>query len=223
MSTQENLMRRMLEDMMADVAEFHEQVVHVATPPEPTLLTIERQNWSVNFLQEELDEFKQAHHDSNLPDAVDALVDLIYVAIGRLLEMGVPPTEAWDPVQRANMAKQRGKTHRGVDTDAAKPEGWLPPDHETLMKNLVLRSAVPPAMLEATAVLLQRGAAYNKGSVTRKDHFPLGMASIFTMLWIKIIRMRSDVEAGHVVNRDHLIDIINYANFGVNLLDGREL
>lgn len=225
-NTNTNLIRRMLEDMMDDVEEFHRRVVKVQTPAAPRLLSQERQTWSENFLQEELDEFRKAYAEGNLPDAVDALVDTVYVAIGRLLEMGVPPTEAWDPVQRANLAKERGRTHRGVDTDAAKPEGWMPPDHETLMKNLALRSCVSQSLLEATAIKMERGANYNKGTVRREDHFPLGITSTFDAMWLKIIRLRSDIEenpGAPVVNRDHPRDLINYADFMMCQIDKRPL
>lgn len=218
------LLAFILADMTADVAEFHREVVHVESPPTPRFLSPERHKWAVGFLQEELNEYKLAIETMDLPGAIDALVDLTYVAIGRLLEHGVPPSEAWDPVQRANMAKRLGQTHRGSDTDAAKPDGWMPPDHEALVKNLALRSAVCEVFLEATAVALQRGAAYNHaGGVRREDHFPFGMTSIFQMLHVKHMRMMADIQAGRTVDRDHLVDTINYARFGVDLLDGREM
>lgn len=217
------LLAFILTDMMSDVEGFHRAVVKVETPPTPRLLTPKRHEWAANFLNEELNEYCVAWNADDLPGAVDALVDLIYVAMGRLLEMGIPPSEAWDPVQRANMAKERGMTHRGSDTDAAKPEGWLPPDHESLIRNLTLRGAVSESLLEATAIRLERGAAYNKGSVRREDHFPLGTTSLFDAMWLKMIRMRSDVEAGHPINRDHPRDLINYADFMLCLMDGREM
>lgn len=226
MSTQDSLTRRMLEDMMNDVAVFHDRVVKCPAPPVPQLLTRERHEWAAKFLAEELGEYMDAYAAGSLPDAVDALVDLVYVAIGRLLEMGIPPSEAWDPVQRANMAKERGRTKRGVDTDATKPDGWMPPDHETLIRNLALRAAVSQNLLEATAVRLERGAAYNVGDVSREEHFCLGVISTFSVMWMKACRMRSDINADRndpKINRDHPRDIINYMDFMMSQIDGREL
>lgn len=219
----DSLLNIMLVKMSDDVEEFHRKVVHVDTPPTPRLLSDERQRWAENFLHEELQEFEDAHDKNSLEDAIDALVDLIYVALGRLLEMGVPPLEAFDPVHNANMAKVLGRTHRDSDTDAAKPEGWKPPDHAALVAQLMLRSKVSPALLEATAIVLERGADYNGGSVRREDHFPFGMRSIFQMMWVKVIRMRADIEMGREPKRDHLVDLINYSRFGVDFLDGREM
>ena len=218
------LLKFMLTGMMADVAEFHDKVVNLPVTSTPQLLNADRHKWAVNFLREEIAEYIDARSMSNLEDAVDALVELVYVAIGRLLEMGINPQEAWDVVHRANMVKQRGRSpHRDSEHDAMKPDGWQPPDLEPLIANMTLRAAVQPALLEATAIYLKRGIEYNKGTVRRDDHFPLGMASIFSLMWVKMIRIRSDVEAGHAVDRDHLLDLINYASFGVNFLDGRTL
>lgn len=218
------LLAIMLSNMMADVEEFHENVVGLKTAGPPRLLSLDRQNWAEKFLLEELDEFRSAYQADNLEDAVDALVDLVYVAVGRLLEMGVDPREAWDTVHRANMTKVRGKSpHRDSQDDAAKPADWRPPNHGPLIAAMALRASVRPALLEATAVMLERGAAYNGGSVKRDHHFPLGTTSIFDILWLKMIRMRADVESGRPIARDHLVDMINYAGFGVDILDGRPL
>lgn len=80
------------------------------------------------FLQEELDEFKKAAVTGNYHGLVDALVDLVYVAKGTAVSMGIPWEQAFDEVQRANMDKVPGTTKRGNIVDAAKPEGWKEPD-----------------------------------------------------------------------------------------------
>ena len=90
-----------------------------------------------NFLQEELNELKNAE---NAEDVVDALIDLCVVAIGTLDGFGVNSYEAWDEVLRANMSKQTGvKASRpnplGLP-DLIKPEGWVGPDHSGNHGNL---------------------------------------------------------------------------------------
>lgn len=90
-----------------------------------------------NFLQEELNELKNAE---SAEDVVDALIDLCVVAIGTLDGFGVNSYEAWDEVLRANMSKQTGiKASRpnplGLP-DLIKPEGWVGPDHSGNHGNL---------------------------------------------------------------------------------------
>jgi predicted HAD superfamily Cof-like phosphohydrolase len=84
----------------------------------------------INFLQEELDEMKNA---TNADDVVDALIDLCVVAIGTLDAYQVDSIEAWNRVLDANMAKEVGiKPSRpnplGLP-DLIKPEGWIAPTH----------------------------------------------------------------------------------------------
>lgn len=84
----------------------------------------------INFLQEELDEMKNA---KNADDVVDALIDLCVVAIGTLDAYEVNSLEAWDRVLEANMAKEVGiKPSRpnplGLP-DLIKPTGWVAPTH----------------------------------------------------------------------------------------------
>jgi len=84
----------------------------------------------IDFLQEELDEMKDA---DNGDDVVDALIDLCVVAIGTLDAYDVDAYEAWNRVHEKNMQKEVGvKPSRpnplGLP-DLIKPEGWTPPTH----------------------------------------------------------------------------------------------
>lgn len=85
----------------------------------------------LNFLQEELNEAKNA---VSAEDIVDAMIDLCVVAIGTLDAFDIDAQEAWNRVHSANMAKERGiKPGRpnplGLP-DLIKPEGWTAPSHE---------------------------------------------------------------------------------------------
>lgn len=91
----------------------------------PGFLTKRKRDERGRFMQEELKEFLDA---ATLEDQADALVDLVYVAKGTAVMMGLPWPQLWDDVQRANMAKMRGVTHRGNKVDVMKPPGWVPPD-----------------------------------------------------------------------------------------------
>jgi predicted HAD superfamily Cof-like phosphohydrolase len=84
----------------------------------------------IKFLQEELDEMKDAE---NADDVVDALIDLCIVAIGTLDAFNVNSIEAWDRVHAKNMEKEVGiKASRpnplGLP-DLIKPAGWTAPTH----------------------------------------------------------------------------------------------
>lgn len=54
------------------------------------------------------------------------LADLIYVAVGAALELGIPLGAVWAEVHTANMRKVGGG--RRGDGKVLKPEGWTPPD-----------------------------------------------------------------------------------------------
>jgi len=84
----------------------------------------------INFLQEELDEMKNA---KSADDIVDALIDLCVVAIGTLDAFDVNSDLSWSRVHEKNMQKEPGvKASRpnplGLP-DLIKPEGWTAPTH----------------------------------------------------------------------------------------------
>ncbi len=86
------------------------------------------------FLAEELAEFDVAVETDDVVGALDALIDLVYVALGTadLCGMSGVWEAAWDEVQRANLAKRRvasaAESGRGSTYDVVKPPGWRPPD-----------------------------------------------------------------------------------------------
>ena len=93
-------------------------------------------NFRIKFLQEELDELKEATKPKIPIDAeetVDALIDLCVVAIGTLDAFGVNAYEAWNQVLAANLNKEVGIKESRPNPyglpDLIKPEGWTPPDH----------------------------------------------------------------------------------------------
>lgn len=81
----------------------------------------------IDFLQEELNEFTAASNKQDIAELADALIDLVYVAKGTAISMGLPWDQLWDDVQRANMSKVPGATKRGHRVDATKPNGWKGP------------------------------------------------------------------------------------------------
>lgn len=108
---------------------FHEKFgIYMPFPPQQLPSDVE--DFRVNFMQEELDEYKNSE---TLEDKIDALVDLVVVAMGTAYMHGFDWQRHWDEVFAANMSKVRTgdatKSKRNHSLDITKPEGWVPPDH----------------------------------------------------------------------------------------------
>lgn len=95
------------------------------------------QEFRINFMREELDEFEEAIQKGDKVEAFDALIDLVYVAMGTALFMGITPDQ-WDTgmnvVHDCNMAKiaviNADDSKRHSLYDVRKPPGWVgPEDH----------------------------------------------------------------------------------------------
>jgi len=107
-----------MSDFFKDVGDFHAKfgLDHVmcnreetcASPgPDPRQISAELREFRLIFLEEELRELREAYTAEDLPGIADALVDLVYVALGTAHLHGFPFDELWAEVQRANMAKER--------------------------------------------------------------------------------------------------------------------
>jgi predicted HAD superfamily Cof-like phosphohydrolase len=79
------------------------------------------------FLQEELNEFKRAVESQDLVEQADAVADIVYVALGAALLLGLPWEPVWNEVARSNWEKEPASTARAAK-DAVKPPGWRRPD-----------------------------------------------------------------------------------------------
>lgn len=128
-----------------DVRDFHmkfdvptDACIPIPYIPEPNVT-----DYRAKFLQEELDEYIKACSEGDLNGALDALIDLVYVAKGTALMHGVSPAlwkELWEDVQRANMTKERAtsaedsRSKRGHSLDVVKPEGWVGPDGTAILR-----------------------------------------------------------------------------------------
>tara|TARA_Y100000356_G_C11112050_1_gene210150 strand:+ start:192 stop:602 length:411 start_codon:yes stop_codon:yes gene_type:complete len=87
----------------------------------------------INFLEEELDELKKAFQEEKGEDVVDALIDLVVVALGTLDSFDVDIDKAWFRVHFANMKKELGvnKSRKNIFNlpDLIKPKSWKEPFH----------------------------------------------------------------------------------------------
>jgi predicted HAD superfamily Cof-like phosphohydrolase len=121
-----------MKSIFEHIEEFNRKVVGIDRD-ELRLLDDTESNWLIGALHEEIDEFITA---AELVDKVDALMDLIYFAVGGLTRMGVTHEQAqqiFDIIHNANMKKAGGvKKGRSVEfeLDAHKPKGWISPEEQ---------------------------------------------------------------------------------------------
>lgn len=80
----------------------------------------------IKHLNEELCEYMTAVYNQDREGQLDALVDLVYVAMGAAYMDGFDFTGAFNHVHECNMKKERKATERS-QWDVVKPEGWQEP------------------------------------------------------------------------------------------------
>lgn len=92
----------------------------------PIMISKERAKKRYAWMLEEIDEFIEAE---DIVEQADAMIDLIYFALGTLVEMGIKPDELFNVVHNANMSKlwEDGKPHYGTDGKTIKPSTWEDP------------------------------------------------------------------------------------------------
>jgi predicted HAD superfamily Cof-like phosphohydrolase len=115
-----------LNDSFEKVREFHVAFNH-EMPGNPSMLPEERVTKRYDWMLEELEEFRNA---SSIHDQADAIIDLMYFALGTMVEMGVKPQRLFDIVHEANMKKlwPDGNVHYAPDGKLIKHSSWRPPE-----------------------------------------------------------------------------------------------
>lgn len=122
------------------VAEFNDHFgvprAHVLANPSLSIeecdhrLPYDFQTLKLRHLKEELDEYKDAVEAGDMEKAFDALIDLVYVALGAAHAHRFKYDEGFKRVHEANMRKQRAlknsDSKRGSKYDVIKPDGWKP-------------------------------------------------------------------------------------------------
>ena len=122
-------------DIIHDVEKFHTKfdlMPRDLGAPLDKALT----EFRIKFLAEELKEANEAAARSDLSGLLDALVDLVYVAVGTAYTLNLNFSDAWKSVQAANISKVKASadnpSKRGFASDIVKPAGWRAPDHDSL-------------------------------------------------------------------------------------------
>lgn len=132
--------------MYEDVADFHFKFgIPVAGSGPCKMPAADIIEYRTKFLEEELTEFKDACAEDNLPEAFDALMDIVWVAMGTAHYFGMPWDEGWAEVARANMDRvivtrencPLGKRYRR--DMVMKPPGWKPPQLLRVIRDYNLR------------------------------------------------------------------------------------
>jgi len=151
----------MTQSMFHDIADFH--LRFMLAPSDEYTLPKDFQKFRVQTLLEEVFEyafavgFVPAGIFPSFPDqrtevkitrsccpqeiseeaAFDALIDLVYFALGTAYIHGFPFKKGWDRVHAANMKKVRAlrpaDSKRDTVYDVIKPEGWEPPAFDDLL------------------------------------------------------------------------------------------
>jgi predicted HAD superfamily Cof-like phosphohydrolase len=123
-----------------DVRRFHEKFEIDYEGP-PRLLPADLGSLRYGRLLEEVREYGDATQRGDLVATLDALVDLVYVAAGAVVQHGLVDVfdEAWRRVHEANLKKERAaidgsNSRHGSAGDVIKPEGWEPPRLEDLIE-----------------------------------------------------------------------------------------
>lgn len=111
-----------------EVKLFHEKFNHPVSQY-PKKMDVERAKKRYNWMLEEINEFMEAVEQEDLVEEADAMIDVIYFALGTLVEMGIKPDELFEIVQHANMSKlwEDGKPHYADDGKTIKPITWEDP------------------------------------------------------------------------------------------------
>jgi predicted HAD superfamily Cof-like phosphohydrolase len=129
-------------DLYDDVRAFH-QKFGFDLPRVPTRLKGKKRQVKFDHVIEELHEYWRAAYASRNPrkrraHELDAIVDLIYVALGIAVLSGYDNfNEAWKRVHTANMSKVRAtrksQSKRGTTFDVVKPPNFKAPELEDLV------------------------------------------------------------------------------------------
>lgn len=119
--------------LFSKVEHFNQEVLRLRKPQLGELPADQRAHL-INSMLEEVGEFQEAAENGDFIGSVDALIDLIYFAVGGLHKLGLNVDDAeftFMAVHQANMEKQLGvKASRAVGNapDAIKPKDWVSPE-----------------------------------------------------------------------------------------------
>lgn len=121
----------MSRDWYQDLRDFH-RAVDKSLPEYPQLPDEASKRLRKSLIQEEVKETLDALDEGDLEGIADGIADSIVVLIGTAVAYGIDIRPIWDEVHRTNMTKVKGP--RREDGKILKPEGWIPPDIQGILK-----------------------------------------------------------------------------------------
>ena len=119
-----------------EVRLFHQKFNHPVSDV-PTFMESYRAKDRAIWMMEEISEFLIA---KDIYEQADSIIDLIYFALGTLVEMGIEPDNLFKIVQEANMSKLWDDglpRYSKKDGKIIKPDNWKDPRPE--IKSLIDR------------------------------------------------------------------------------------
>lgn len=109
-----------------DIKQFHTKFKETYNGPPRTLPP--DYSWRADFMKEELEEYKKAVNNDDMVKQFDALLDLVYVALGTMYLQGFPLLEGWFAVHASNMTKEVVEKGLGkFGTHVSKGDNYVPP------------------------------------------------------------------------------------------------
>lgn len=110
-----------------NLRDFHEKF-GLTINDTPTIPGDDVLQFRINLINEEAEEFEQAAKARNLVEMADALADVIYVALGAAVSLGIDLEPVFEEVHRSNMTKvwSDGQVRRREDGKVIKPPTYSP-------------------------------------------------------------------------------------------------
>jgi predicted HAD superfamily Cof-like phosphohydrolase len=172
----------------------------------PTLLTNEETTFRAILMSEELNEFHTAALEKDLASMADALGDLVYVALGTAVKMGLPFDPIWEIIHTTNLTQKirGGVNKRGNNNqDLMKLETYVDPKE-------AIQKLVSFDLPEDVAVILSFTI-----SIRQQDYF---MAYSQQKGIIRVyLPMDSDIDVTDIKTGDLIKFRANYYLFDDNL------
>jgi len=140
-----NFVRSLVENHRA----FHMPILHIPGMPDMNRVRLREE-----LICEEATEFIQANKDGDIVSAADALIDLLYVTIGAMLEYGLTDIvdDLFNEVQRSNMSKldETGQPIFRADGKYLKGPRYTEPNLSLIINNQIDDCKLLKAGLEAS-------------------------------------------------------------------------
>lgn len=115
-----------------NVLEFHKKF-NCLVNNKPSIPSEKECQLRSDLIDEEYSELVDGFANKDIVEVADALTDLLYVVFGTAVSCGIDLEPIWNEVHKTNMLKENGGKRQ--DGKILKPEGWQPPDINSLLKN----------------------------------------------------------------------------------------